>query len=647
MIRYFYEKTKHVLITLRASILSIFISLFTISMLLLMGFTYQRAILNMSDVALELMHQASLMVLLEIQSELHHSASINRFSAELIGLGIIEPNKIKKLRNYESNVLQPQAKDVLNVKTSHQGYMISDNQRPWYIAAKNAGKTIWTDVFINKEGFLNISVATPIYKKNKLYGVYALDIRLDFLRHFIESIKVSKNSLIYIVTRQGKIVAFPNLEQFRHDELMDIHALPSAPWAIAAFEQYQKTGLSQFIFKYHHANYVATFDPLPRFLEPNWLIGIVIPTDDFVGQLHRTYLLTAGVGFLILILGIILISGLTSYVVNPLKKITQEIVRIKHFELDHEYKIQTRIKEISYIADVMNAMKHALRSFQKYVPASLVRQLIKAGEDAHIGGTRKTLVIFFSDIKNFTTISEWINPEELSSHIGNYFDELSKIITHEKGTIDKYIGDSMMAFWGAPLPEEDPCHHAARAAITFANRLVKLNEKWKTEGKPELATRMGIHMGDAVVGNFGSSERFNYTAIGDSINLANRLEGANKLYGTQIIVSDIVYDVIKGQFILRKLDRVRLRGRVEISTIYELIPTDRDQLTYDLDAYLAEFEKGFTAYQKRWWDEAIGHFSTCLHIYPEDKVAPLFIKRSEHFKENPPAEHWDGAYHFN
>lgn len=673
MIRYFYERTKHILVTLRFSILSIFISLFALSMLTLMGFTYQRALFTMSYVALKLMHQASTMVLFEVQNELNHAAAVSQLSAKLIGSGIVQPAHISELQHYESSLLPPSSKNISENPASHfilvpeennknspliQRYVDNNShhltskhddpyQRPWYIAAKKAGETVWTDVFINQYGFLNISVATPVYKNKELYGVYALDMRLDFLRHFIENINVTKHAIIYIVTRQGKIIAFPQLEQFRNNNLLDIHSIFSTPWVVAAFDYYRKTGFNQFIFHYNNVEYVATFEALPASFKKDWLISIVIPASDFIAQLHKTYLLTAVVGFLILILGIGLVSILTSLVVNPLRRITQEIVRVKHFNLEGEVHVQSRIKEISYIADATNAMKHALRSFQKYVPASLVRQLIKAGEDAHIGGTRKTLVIFFSDIKNFTTISEAINPEELTGHIGNYFNELSKIIVQEKGTIDKYIGDSMMAFWGAPLPEENPCQHAARAALKFAKLLVELNAKWQAEGKPELLTRMSIHMGEAVVGNFGSSERFNYTAIGDSINLANRLEGANKIYGTQIIVSDTVYEVIKDQFILRKLDRVKLRGKVEINTIYELIAMDHEQLTYDLEAYSNYFEQALFSYRNRVWDEAIEYFAKCLHIYPEDQVAPLFIKRSEHFKLNPPSQHWDGVHHMN
>src|SRR5262249_16466960 len=159
--------------------------------------------------------------------------------------------------------------------------------------------------------------------------------------------------------------------------------------------------------------------------------------------------------------------------------------------------------EISYIATALYLMKKGLRSFQKYVPAVLVRQLIESGEDARIGGIKKPIAILFSDIMNFTSITEKTNPELLTQYLCEYFDELSRIILFQRGTIDKYIGDAIMAFWGAPMPEEEPCQKAAKAALLCFKRLNELNLKWESEGRPVFNTRVGIHLGDAIVGNLG------------------------------------------------------------------------------------------------------------------------------------------------
>ena len=238
-----------------------------------------------------------------------------------------------------------------------------------------------------------------------------------------------------------------------------------------------------------------------------------------------------------------------------------ETENIKEFNLDGEIKINSRIKEVINLKDAIHSMKIGLKLFQKYIPKVLVRQLIESGEDIRIGGVRKKLAIFFSDIKNFTTISEKTDPNLLMLQMGEYFEALTQIIINEKGTIDKYIGDSIMAFWGSPLPDVNPCHHAAKAALRCQKKLDMLNAQWANKGNNTFYTRIGIHTGDAIVGNVGSTERFSYTAIGDSINVASRLEEINKNYKTKIIVSDAMYEEIKDQFILRMIDCVVVKGR--------------------------------------------------------------------------------------
>jgi len=215
-----------------------------------------------------------------------------------------------------------------------------------------------------------------------------------------------------------------------------------------------------------------------------------------------------------------------------------------------------------------------------------------------LAAAKKTIAILFSDIKNFTSIAEEMDPDQLTHLICEYFDELSKIIISNKGTIDKFIGDSIMAFWGAPLSEEKPCFHAAKSALISLHYLEILNAKWQSEGKPKLLTRFGIHIGEAIVGNIGSAERLNYTAVGDAINIASRLENINKIYGTKIIVSEDVYQFIKDQFVLRMLDHVTLKGKAKVSYIYELIAEDVNQIPYDIHAYSTQFSKGFAFYQK-------------------------------------------------
>ena len=371
---------------------------------------------------------------------------------------------------------------------------------------------------------------------------------------------------------------------------------------------------------------------------------MIAPEDDFLGDLYQLYLSTMGFSIFIFFIGLLLVSYLVSQLVKPLKKITQDITRIKNFDLTGNSLVPSRVSEINAISDTVQAMKIGLRAFQKYVPAMLVKQLIKLGVDAHIGGEKRKLVIFFSDIQNFTSLSENEDPEQLSQHLCDYLSLLSDIILDEKGTIDKYIGDSVMAFWGAPIKYRSESRLAVNAALRCKKKLNELNKKWKQENKPIFMTCMGIHKGYAIVGNIGSNDRMNYTVIGDAVNHASRLEGVNRHYGTQILVSRTIYDELKNQFYFRFIDRVHLRGRVELEDIYEVLAATREEIPFDLERYTENFEAGFLCYKNQTWSDAVGFFKACIVFYPEDTVAPVFIARCEVFIINPPGEAWKGTF---
>jgi adenylate cyclase len=350
-------------------------------------------------------------------------------------------------------------------------------------------------------------------------------------------------------------------------------------------------------------------------------------------------MLTIFLSLLILLISIFIISKLASRIVQPLNKLTKETEHIKNFNLDGNIEISSRIKEIISLSEGLNTMKKGLRSFQKYVPSSLVHQIIRAGADAKVGGSKRKLVILFSDIENFTSITQKQKPAVLMSQLNEYLNILSECI------IDKYVGDSIMAFWGAPLKIKEPAKHAANAALKCIHVVSKMHSQWSEQGLPTLFTRIGIHLGDSIVGNVGSSKRMNYTAVGDSINIASRLETVNKFYGTTIIVSEAVYKEIKNSFIFRFIDKAILHGTTETAIIYQLLAKNKTELSFDIDEYNSMYAKAFVAYENSQWDEAIFHFNQCLEIYPEDTVAHIFINRCQTFKSNPPAV-WDGIWGF-
>jgi adenylate cyclase len=234
-------------------------------------------------------------------------------------------------------------------------------------------------------------------------------------------------------------------------------------------------------------------------------------------------------------------------------------------------------------------------------------------------------------------------------HLSEYFDEMSKIIIKEHGTIDKYIGDAIMSFWGAPTVDTKHALHTCQAALFCQKKLVDLNRKWVYDKKPAFNTRIGIHTGEVIVGNLGSSERMNYTVIGDAVNLASRLEGVNKNYGTKIIISENVYKEIIEHAVIRPLDIVAVKGKREGIAIYELIAltgTDPYLLPTQEELDLCRmFQKAFKHYFEQRWDDAIEIFEKIIQRFPGDMPTQMYMHRCKHFKENPPGKDWDHIHH--
>ncbi|QWD65712.1 adenylate/guanylate cyclase domain-containing protein [Polynucleobacter sp. MWH-Aus1W21] len=374
------------------------------------------------------------------------------------------------------------------------------------------------------------------------------------------------------------------------------------------------------------------------------LLKFVGPTDYFnaLTKIKNNAILICLLGFL-LSSGIIIL--LYRMITLPIKSLVIETERIKNFELDGAIKIPAKLDELKGLVEAMNAMKVGLRSFRKYIPAELVQQLIRKGEEIDASGERQRLTIFFSDIADFSTISEKLTPNELSSQISEYLTEMTSIILKHGGTVDKYIGDSIMAFWGAPNKALDHATQACLAAIECNARLKILAQEWSSQGRPAFRTRIGLNTGDVVVGNIGSNQRLSYTAMGDPVNLASRLEGLNKEYATSIIISQSVLNELPDEFVYRLLDIVVVKGKSEPVPIYELVSRKGDVTGSDAE-FFEMFSKAVNSYLEKDWDKAIFRFEKLLGLRPDDQACKIFIERCREYKDNPPGHDWGGEYVF-
>jgi adenylate cyclase len=281
-------------------------------------------------------------------------------------------------------------------------------------------------------------------------------------------------------------------------------------------------------------------------------------------------------------------------------------------------------------------------AFQFYVTPAVVNQMLKDPNALKLGGEKKVLSVLFSDIRGFTSMSESLTPEGLVHLLNEYLTEMTNVVFQHDGTLDKYIGDAVMAIYGAPLPQEDHPLRACLSALDMMEELGKLRARWAVQGKPAIDIGIGVNTGEMVVGNMGSERRFDYTVIGDDVNLASRLEGLNKQYGTHIIISEFTYPFVRDHLWCRDLDVVRVKGKAKPVKILEVLGR-RDGAPTD-DAWTEIFADGLARYRELRWDDAVACFARVLEIRPEDGPTRVYLKRCDLLRTTPPPPDWDGAF---
>ncbi|WP_299204378.1 adenylate/guanylate cyclase domain-containing protein [uncultured Amphritea sp.] len=280
--------------------------------------------------------------------------------------------------------------------------------------------------------------------------------------------------------------------------------------------------------------------------------------------------------------------------------------------------------------------------FGHYIPPEVVQELSRQEEGVHLRGENRDMTVFFSDIRGFTQISEQLPPQQLTRMMNIYLTEMTHIIHQQRGTVDKYIGDAVMAFWGAPLQDEEHAKHGLDTALEMLSQLPQLNRRLVAAGLPEVKIGMGLHSGTMSVGNMGSEFRMAYTVMGDAVNLASRLEGLTKFYGCPLLVTGELYTRLPG-YIYRRIDCARVKGRSEPVELFQPMAAIGAGGT-ELFEQVQLFNQGVELYRERQWVAASNRFQQWLDIYPEDRVAELYLKRITQLQSNDPGEGWDAVF---
>ncbi len=307
--------------------------------------------------------------------------------------------------------------------------------------------------------------------------------------------------------------------------------------------------------------------------------------------------------------------------------------------------ILSYVGSVAYVAIVEGREKRFIKgAFGMYVSPDIVSEISADPAALKLGGQKRLLTILFSDLSGFTTLSENMDPEELLQLLNEYLDEMTEIVLREGGTLDKYIGDAIMAFWNAPRATADHADRAMRTAVTMQRHMTEMNRSWR-EVDPdhqELMVRIGINTGEVVVGNLGGRERFDYSAIGDAVNLAARLEPANKSYDTLNMVSQITLEAGHPEWYrVRELDFIAVKGKEEPVKVYELLEMAGTELAPDKEEALRAYERGMEAYKRREWAEAKTHFDAALTVCPSDGPSRVYSTRCAQHIADPPPPDWD------
>ncbi|WP_340107703.1 adenylate/guanylate cyclase domain-containing protein [Pikeienuella sp. HZG-20] len=525
--------------------------------------------------------------------------------------------------------------------------------RAWYVKAlQSPGRDIWTDIYIfsdSRKPGLNTAITLSAPGAGPLIGVISIAIELDQISNYLAELPTVRSGAAFLIDRRGGLIAFSD-----PGELVDQHPL-SSDAALTPLSQSRhpmlrlaQTGLT--------ANHVVFADVNERLqttvtnaegerfflsLAPTaregWLLGTLIPEADFMGAIYENYirLILIVIGALIFVTVIALLVS-RYLLVRPLQNLVAETRKIASFNLDDVRPVRSPLIEVAALSDAVEQMSRGLSSFRRYIPTDLVRMLLHQGVLAEIGGERRTLTIMFMDLQGFTSVSERLG-HRIVPVLGEYFSAMSTAIKAHHGTIDKFIGDGVMAFWGAPKLDEDHPLQACRAALDCQAAMERLREDWAERGLPALKLRIGMTTGRVVVGNIGSPERLNYTVIGDPVNLAARLEGMNREFGTGVMISQHTYELVKYDMLARPLDTVRVKGREEPVAVYELLaPLDESGEAPGFE-WAAHYENGFNLFAAGRLREASEAFRLAVELRGDDPVSRDFLARIEARLANDPA----------
>ncbi|NDV26866.1 adenylate/guanylate cyclase domain-containing protein [Desulfovibrio sp. JC010] len=537
--------------------------------------------------------------------------------------------------------------------------------RSWYDMAGKSDNAELSDVYLfalSREPGITVSKRFD----GKIPGVMGVDISLANLSNFMKKQLVGENCEIMIYGPSGDLYGYHDMQKLeasihwnadRGSNKPHVGGLENKVLKSLVANHAKNTGDDLHIhqLEVEGKDYISLVDPLPKEYGKELFVAITVPESFFTGPIAKigTRTLFASLGIMLLFLPVI--HMIAKKLSHPLIQLTRSVNNIRQFKLDTPIDVKSNIVEVRDLSNATETMRETLNSFGKYIPRPLVQSMIVNKIVPVLGGERKKLTFLFTDIKDFTSISETMTPEKLTGTITDYLKCMSRVILENGGTIDKYIGDAIMAFWNAPVDDEQHARNGCLAALSCQNAINEFNSRCRECNEPQMLTRLGVHTGEAVVGNIGSSDRMDYTAIGAAVNLASRLEGLNKYLGTEILVSEETRNLAGDKFMFRFAGKVIAKGTTQSSGVYELLGTRPGcngeygpfAVSAEEESRVEHWEEALSTLLACKYPEAVESFETYIGKHGPDQLAEYYLNMSRRFMTDPPDKSWQGEVIFN
>lgn len=483
--------------------------------------------------------------------------------------------------------------------------------------------------------------AGPVDVNRRRQGVLAVVIETDRLSRFLATLQPGEFGAAFILDAEGEVIAVPDPNA---DEITPARMGEGSLYEVAKISGEKLLGRSgtrvaassTIRIVNDGVPYAVALTPLGFY---GWRVATVIPESAFLSGFDKTLM-----NLIYVLVGVVIAAtGFAIWLVrrvvsNPLARIVEDLSKVERFDIEQIERRPSKLSELANLSAATANMAAGLSAFRKYVPTDLVRTLVSEGIHTQPGGEMKQISVLFCDVAGFTGLSEKLGPK-IVQLMEPFFSAASSAIARHDGTIDKFMGDAVMAFWGAPRVNPDHAENACRAALDLVAAVAATGIKDDT-GQP-LRIRLGINSGEALVGNIGSDQRLNYTAIGDVVNVASRLEGANKAYGTSILIGPETRRAAGNAIVVRELDTLAVFGRTEGLVIFELIAM-ADGFEGSRD-WIAAYEDGLAHYRNRRFDKAVSAFEAAEKARGGDPASAVMKRRASVFQTQPPPQDWAGV----